>query len=213
MTYVCIKECFVQWIPCINHINHSLCPKTKLVQAHPGSTWNIYLFEVGKRISKNQPFQVIPFRLVWLGLISWQKYTTSLKHNWNPLWLLWSNKNITTTIWTCPDPGWQNMFMKKESSWCWLVPNFKLPHFYGYKKHNQRRRKHRELVGSFFIGSTQKSTCCPEFNMQDFSSKNNLDCSLQYYDTACWTRNNWIQIKIQTSFQQRCVSRCHGVWW
>ena len=42
------------------------------------------------------------------------------------------------------------------------------------KKHNQRRRKHRELVGSFFIGNTQKSTCCPEFNMQDFSSKKNL---------------------------------------
>lgn len=81
-------------------------------------------------VTKIQPFQVIPFRLVWLGLISWQ----STQHHWNTLWILWPNKNITATIWTCPDPGWQNMFMKKESSWCWLVPNFQLPEFHGKQK-------------------------------------------------------------------------------
>ena len=79
------------------------------------------------------------------------------------------------------------------------------------KKHNQRRRKHRELVGSFFIGNTQKSTCCPEFNMQDFSSKKKLDCSLEYYYTACWTKNHWIQTNIQTSFQQRCAAVPRGL--
>ena len=44
--------------------------------------------------------------------------------------------------------------------------------------------------------------------------------ALQYYDTACWTRNKWIQTKIQASFQQRCAAVPRGLvvlasssWW
>ena len=129
-------------------------------------------------VTKIQPFQVIPFRLVWLGLISWQ----STQHHWNTLWLLWSNKNITTTIWTCPDPGWQNMFMKKESSWCWLVPNFKLPHFYGIQKNTTSEDVNIE--NWWFPSSLEalkKAHVVRNLICKTSPPKNNLDCSLQYY--------------------------------
>lgn len=164
-------------------------------------------------VTKIQPFQVIPFRLVWLGLISWQ----STQHHWNTLWILWPNKNITATIWTCPDPGWQNMFMKKESSWCWLVPNFQLPEFHGKQKTQPAKTETSRFGGFLLHWKNSKKDMLSGIQYARLFLQKKLDCSLQYYYTVCWTKNNWIQTKIQTSFQQRCVSRCHGVvvvvWW
>ena len=110
-------------------------------------------------------------------------------------WILFEKKTIIFFLiiyfFTC--------LVAKESS-SWLAPNFRLPHLHGRsRKKHQRSQKHRDLVVSFFIGSTQ-NTCYPEFNIQDFSSTKTLDCSLQCFHTTCWTKTNNIQPKIPSFF-------------